>query len=103
MAHARIVIMGGSFDNTGGHNLIEPAALACAVITGPSDDNIREDIKLLGDAVIQVPDVENCWQQVEHLLNNPTQATSLGLRAREATRQQSHMLADYLNEIKPCL
>ena len=103
MAHARIVIMGGSFDNTGGHNLIEPAALACPVITGPSDDNIREDIKLLGDAVIQVPDVATCWQQVEHLLNNPAEATSLGLRAREATRQQSHMLADYLNEIKPCL
>ncbi len=103
MAHARIVIMGGSFDNTGGHNLIEPAALARPIITGPSDDNIREDIKSLGDAIIQVPDVAACWQSVERLLNNPEQATTLGLRAREAVAQQSHILGNYLAEIKPWL
>jgi 3-deoxy-D-manno-octulosonic-acid transferase len=103
MAHARIVIMGGSFNNTGGHNLIEPAALACTIITGPSDDNIREDIKLLSDAVIQVADVATCWQQVEYLLSNPDQARSLGLKAREATQKQSHTLDNYLVEIKPWL
>jgi 3-deoxy-D-manno-octulosonic-acid transferase len=103
MAHARIVIMGGSFDNTGGHNLIEPAALARPIITGPSDDNIREDIKLLGDAIIQVADVEACWQSVEHLLSNPEQAVTLGLQAREAVAKQSHILDNYLAEIKPYL
>jgi len=103
MAHARIVIMGGSFDNTGGHNLIEPAALARTIITGPSDDNIREDIKLLGDAIIQVADVEACWQSVEHLLSNPEQATALGLQAREAVAKQSHVLDNYLTEISPYL
>ena len=51
MAHAQIVIMGGSFDQTGGHNLIEPAALGCALITGPSDSNIRDDIALLGAGI----------------------------------------------------
>ena len=100
IAHARIVIMGGSFNNTGGHNLIEPAALARPIITGPSDDNIREDIKLLGDAIIQVPDVEACWQSVEHLRGNPEQATTLGLQAREAVAKQSHILDNYLAEIK---
>jgi len=103
IAHARIVIMGGSFDNTGGHNLIEPAALARPIITGPSDDNIREDVKLLGDAIIQVPDVEACWQSVEHLLSNPEQATTLGLQAREAVAKQSHILDNYLAEIRPYL
>jgi len=103
MAHARIVIMGGSFDNTGGHNLVEPAALARPVITGPSDDNIRADIKLLGDAIIQVADVETCWQTVEHLLGNPDQAKTLGLKAREAVVNQSHILDNYLAEIRPWL
>ena len=103
IAHARIVIMGGSFDNTGGHNLIEPAALARPIITGPSDDNIREDIKLLGDAIIQVADVEACWQSVEHLLSNPEQAVTLGLQAREAVAKQSHILDTYLAEIKSFL
>jgi 3-deoxy-D-manno-octulosonic-acid transferase len=105
MTHARIVIMGGSFDQTGGHNLIEPAALACAIITGPSDDNIREDIKLLGKArgIIQVPDMDACWQAVEHLLNNPDVATRLGVQAQQAVLAQSGILDAYLNEIEPWL
>ena len=105
MLHARIVIMGGSFDQTGGHNLIEPAALACAIITGPSDDNIREDIKLLGkgSGIIQVPDVEACWQTVEHLLNNPEQATKLGVQAQQAVQTQANILNSYLDEIKAFL
>ena len=103
MAHARVVIMGGSFDNTGGHNLIEPAALARPIITGPSDDNIREDIKLLGDTVKQVPNVEACWQSVELLLSDPDAATSIGLRAREAVEKQSGTLDNYIAEIKPFL
>jgi len=105
MTHARIVIMGGSFDQTGGHNLIEPAALACAIITGASDDNIREDIKLLGKdrGIIQVPDMDACWQAVEHLLNNPDVATRLGVQAQQAVLAQSSILDAYLNEIEPWL
>ena len=105
MLHARIVIMGGSFDQTGGHNLIEPAALACAIITGPSDDNIREDIKLLGQdkGIIQVTDVDACWQAVEHLLNNPDAATRLGKQAQQAVQTQANILNAYLDEIRPRL
>jgi 3-deoxy-D-manno-octulosonic-acid transferase len=105
MAHAQIVVMGGSFDQTGGHNLIEPAALGCAVITGPSDSNIREDIELLGDGkgIIQVPNITACWQKIEHLLANPDQARELGIQAQQAVRQRTHILNDYLAEINPYL
>ena len=105
MAHALIVVMGGSFDQTGGHNLIEPAALGCAIITGPSDSNIREDIDLLGDGkgIIQVPDITACWQKIEHLLANPDQAKELGKQAQQAVRQRTHILNDYLTAIKPFL
>jgi 3-deoxy-D-manno-octulosonic-acid transferase len=105
MMHARLVIMGGSFDQTGGHNLIEPAALACAIITGPSDHNIREDIKLLGQdkGIIQVADMDACWLAVEHLLNHPDAATRLGNRAQQAVQSQTSMLDSYLDEIKPWL
>ena len=103
MAHATIVIMGGSFDSTGGHNLIEPAALGCAIITGPSDKNIREDITLLGDAIIQVSDVETCWQSVTQLLANPDRARVLGIQARKSVQSQSQILGNYLSEIGPYL
>ncbi len=105
MEHARVVIMGGSFDHTGGHNLIEPAALACAIITGPSDDNIREDIKLLGQdkGIIQVADMDACWQVIDHLLDNPDAATRLGTAAQQVVQTQSGMLDSYLDEIKPWL
>jgi 3-deoxy-D-manno-octulosonic-acid transferase len=103
MAHATIVIMGGSFDSTGGHNLIEPAALGCTIITGPSDKNIREDITLLGDAIIQVSDVETCWQSVTQLLANPDRARVLGIQARKSVQSQSQILGNYLSEIGPYL
>jgi len=103
MAHASLVIMGGSFDQTGGHNLIEPASLGCAIITGPSDSNIINDIQLLGDAIIQVKDMAACWKQVGILLADPTQATVLGQKALEVIKGESDVLENYLTEIKPYL
>ena len=105
MAHALIVIMGGSFDQTGGHNIIEPASLGCAIITGPSDANIREDIELMGkgSGIIQVTDITACWQNIEYLLENPNKAKELGVQAHRAVSQRAGILEDYLNEIKPYL
>ncbi len=103
MAHASIVIMGGSFDQTGGHNLIEPASLGCAIITGPSDSNISNDIRFLGDGIIQVKDMEACWQQVEYFLADPARATALGQKALEVIKAETDVLENYLNEIKAFL
>lgn len=105
MAPARIVVMGGSFDQTGGHNLIEPAALACTIITGPSDSNIRDDIELLGDGIgiIQVSNMAECWQKITDILDNPDQAITLGYQAQQAIGQTPDILAAYLAEIQPYL
>ncbi|MFV2031925.1 MAG: 3-deoxy-D-manno-octulosonic acid transferase [Gammaproteobacteria bacterium] len=103
MAHARIVVMGGSFDQSGGHNIIEPATLACPIITGPSDSNIREDIALLGDGsgIFQVRDMAECWEKITQLLENPEQAKALGEHARQVVSNQPDVLDRYLAEIKP--
>jgi 3-deoxy-D-manno-octulosonic-acid transferase len=105
MAHAQIVIMGGSFDQTGGHNLIEPAALGCALITGPSDSNIRDEITLLGDGVgiFQVDNMTGCWQKITLLLDDPRQRKQLGQQALRAFRSQTDVLDGYLAEIRPFL
>jgi len=98
MAHARIVIMGGSFDTTGGHNLIEPASLGRAIITGPSDSNIAEDIQMLGadQGVLQVENVNECWASIADLLNNPARAEALGEEAKSRVTQQPDIIQQYL-------
>ncbi len=103
MAHARVVVMGGSFDETGGHNLIEPANLGCAILTGPSDANIREDIKMLGEGVLQVGDLHQCWKIVDELWQDPERAARLGQRARERLAEQPDPVEAYLEAITPWL
>ena len=99
MAHARVVVMGGSFNQTGGHNLLEPASLGCATITGPSDSNIAADIEMLGDGILQVEDMAQCWRRVTQLLADPAQAGHLGETARHRLAQQPNMVAKYLDAV----
>jgi len=105
MAHSQIVVMGGSFDQTGGHNLIEPANLSCAIITGPSDNNIRQDIELLGpeQGVLQVEDITSCWEKIDDLILNPAKAEALRKTAKQTVLQQPNVGQAYLTEIKPYL
>ena len=101
MAHARVVIMGGSFDDTGGHNLIEPASLGCAIVTGPSDSNIRDEIEMLGngEGVIQVDSADACWHTVASLLEQPERAQALAREARARLARQPDILQAYLDAI----
>ena len=105
MAHARIVIMGGSFDATGGHNLIEPASLGCTIITGPSDSNVGLDIEMLGDGqgLLQVQSIAACWQAIEQLLEQPERAQALAQEAKSRLARQPDILQAYLDAIKPYL
>jgi 3-deoxy-D-manno-octulosonic-acid transferase len=105
MAHTQVVIMGGSFDQTGGHNLIEPANLGCAIITGPSDSNIMQDIELLGQeqGVLQVDNMASCWEKVDDLIRHPAKAEVLRDNAKEAVLKQSNIGKAYLTEIAPYL
>ena len=104
MAHARIVVMGGSFDDTGGHNLIEPASLGCAIVTGPSDANIGADIEMLGEGrgLLQVEDMAACWRAIEELLAEPGRAAALGREARARLAAQPDVIRLYLDEIRAC-
>lgn len=98
MTHAQLVIMGGSFDDTGGHNLIEPANLGCAIITGPSDSNIGADIEMLGvdQGVLQVKSIDDCWSAITTLLAQPERAHSLALEAKSRLSRQPDILQQYL-------
>ena len=105
MAHARLVIMGGSFTNVGGHNILEAAQLGKAVITGPSDDNIKQDISLLKqhDAIIQVDSQSELQLQLKELLTHPERINELAANARIVISKQQHVLKNYLSTINTSL
>ena len=103
MAHASLVIMGGSFEQTGGHNLIEPANLGCAIITGPSDSNIKSDIELLGDSIVQVENMASCWRQIDYWLSHADIRKSFGERAKHNLQNQSNITDVYLKQIESYL
>ncbi len=101
MAYAELIIMGGSFDSTGGHNVLEPARLGKAVITGPSDANIQTDIALLEqhEAIIQVSGMEQLAEKITLLLNSPNTLIELSDNAKKVMQSQSHILENYLSII----
>ena len=102
MTYAELVIMGGSFDSTGGHNVLEPARLGKAVITGPSDMNIQQDIALLTkhEAIMQVSGMEQLAEKITLLLNNSDTLIELSNNAKKVMQSHSHILENYLGIIE---
>lgn len=59
-----VVFVGGSFSNTGGHNVLEPAAHAKPILVGPSMQNFKDSYALLSK-------VKAC-----KMVNNTTELTN---------------------------
>lgn len=92
---AAVVFVGGSIARTGGHNILEPAAVGAAVITGAHTFNFKEIVETFVEAkaVIQLPPLPESEAAVElanaikHLLANPDEASELGRRAMSLVNQ----------------
>ncbi len=72
-ATADIAFVGGSLIESGGHNLLEPAALSKPVLTGPHDFNFRDINKqmLSAKAAVCVENAEELAQQVILWIQEP--------------------------------
>jgi 3-deoxy-D-manno-octulosonic-acid transferase len=86
-SRATVVFVGGSLVPHGGHNVIEPAASARAIIVGPHTSNFRQIIAefLEAGALIQLPEGEESSpalaDQLARLLLDREAATMMGERA----------------------
>jgi 3-deoxy-D-manno-octulosonic-acid transferase len=90
IAKADIVIMGKSLaGHTEGHNLIEPAAMEKAIITGGKLSNFKFVLNVLlnKNALITVFDFEQLCAAMEKLADFPVLREKLGKLAREAVRE----------------
>jgi 3-deoxy-D-manno-octulosonic-acid transferase len=84
-----LVFVGGSLQNIGGHNVLEPAALGLPIIVGPYTQHFAEIVAALkhAEALIEVPDAAALTKQLLHLLNSPDEASLLGQNALRCVQQ----------------
>lgn len=85
---AQVAFVGGSLQAIGGHNVLEPAAVGCAVVTGPHLHNFSEIARLMQAAgALRVgDDADAVAQAVEDLLADPA--------AREAVTRAGRVLVE---------
>lgn len=102
MSGASLVFMGGSLVPRGGQNLLEPARLGKAIITGPHTFTFNAEVAelLAHDALIQVQDQTQLRQALLELLNNPDKIRKLGENAKALMESRQHIVEDYLQTLK---
>lgn len=111
---AEIVFVGGSIARTGGHNIIEPAAVGASVVTGAHTFNFQlivETFRQAG-AIIQLPPLSDAPESeatlelvkvISELLANPDRRRELGARARELVNEHRGATARTLEPLSSIL
>jgi 3-deoxy-D-manno-octulosonic-acid transferase len=86
---AQVAFVGGSLQDIGGHNLLEPAAVGTAIVTGPHLRNFSEiaDRLLAADALRIGADADAVGSLFESLISDP--------QARAAMVAAGHELVEY--------
>lgn len=102
MTHAEVVFMGGSLVPVGGHNLLEPASLGKAIISGPHLYNFEKETLLLTQhkALLVVNNTTELQACLDDLLTMPDKRTTLGENARTAVSNQSAIADEYLEALE---
>jgi len=80
-----IVFMGGSLNDTGGHNMLEPAALSKPIIFGPTVFNFAEISSELRkkQGAIQVQNSDQLFTEIIQLLADQKKSDELGKNANQ--------------------
>ncbi len=109
---APIVFVGGSIPRTGGHNILEPAAVGAAVITGSHTFNFQLIVETFvkANAIVQLPPLQSELEatqalanEVSNLLADPAVRRKLGERARELVNANRGATERTLQSLIPIL
>lgn len=97
-----LCFIGGSLISHGGQNMIEPAALGCAIFFGPHVHNFREASELLlsNQAAIQVKNPQELKQIWPEYLDDLQLSVKLASRAKEAILSRRGVAKQTLQELK---
>jgi len=103
LAASDICFMGGSLigDKVGGHNLLEPAALSKACISGPSYFNFADVTAQLLDCngVAVVNDELELANKINELLSQPEVAMRMGQQAKNVVEKNKGALSKIMHTL----
>jgi len=108
-AASDVALVCGSLIERGGHNILEPAALAKAILSGPHTFNFAEISALFASekALVTVNDVETLAEQLIRLYQHPSEREILGQRAyqvlaanRGALEKQITLLREVIKPVQ---
>lgn len=104
-AASDIAFVGGSLIHWGGHNLLEPAALAKPIISGRNLEEFREISQILtdADALILVDDEAALAQNVINLFQNKVLQEKLGCAALDVVNKHRGATQTVLNLLRKAL
>ncbi len=107
-----VAFVGGSLVPIGGHNLLEPAALARPILVGPHTFNATEmtDELIASGGALRVRDSEQIGVELTRLLGHEDERESIGAaamhgmeRQRGAVERTLTIIDDVLEGRRPCL
>jgi 3-deoxy-D-manno-octulosonic-acid transferase len=104
-AAADIAFVGGSLQEIGGHNVLEPAALGVPALVGPHTFNFQESTDLLVEAgaVQRVADAAGLAAAVDRAFRDPAAAQARGAAGRVRIAGERGALARTMALLEPYL
>ncbi|TDI13017.1 MAG: 3-deoxy-D-manno-octulosonic acid transferase [Acidobacteria bacterium] len=101
----RVVFVGGSLVNRGGHNILEPAVYGRPVIFGPYMENFQDiaDRMIRGGGGFRVNGVEELADVMKRLVTDETFFLRAGAAAREVVDANRGALQRTLERLEPYL
>ena len=101
-ALADVALVGGSLIAHGGHNMLEPIALAKPTLTGPHYFNFLEIAEQLleAGAIQKVADTQQLAQAVVELWSNPEQVQKMNAAAQQVLQRNQGALQRLLDIIQ---
>lgn len=104
-AHASIAFIGGSLIQRGGHNVLEAARQATAIIVGKHTYNFTEEVNALkeSNAIVIANNVDEVNQLICLAISDEQWASDLGKRAHQLIGSQNDMLDLYCKSLLPHL
>ena len=108
---ATIVFVGGSIARTGGHNILEPAAVGACVVTGGHTHNFQAIVEAFSDAgaVVQLLPMpaagalEELTTTMSALLANPARRAEIGARAKNLVNENRGATQRTVDWLEPLL